>query len=256
VVAHYGDGSIAMFPVMANGALGPCSNYLKNAGCSIDQGRQRSAHAHGCFFSPDDSLLVEPDLGADRIYMYRTGVPKFALIPESVPFAATALGSGPRHFVFHPNLPVGYAVNELANTITRYHCANEEVRLVPQETISTLDPQLSGASIAAEIAVDRAGRFLYCSNRGADDIAVFAIDHEGKLTLIQRIDCGGRTPRHFALDPTQKFVVLCNQDSDNVVVFARGSTTGKLQYTGIQIQVVSPTCVDFASYQVLESSHP
>lgn len=251
-VAHYGDGSIAMFPVLANGALGPCSNYLKNTGSSIDRERQRSAHAHGCFFSPDDSLLVEPDLGADRLYMYRTGGPEFALIPEPMPFVASTPGSGPRHFVFHPDLSVGYTVNELASTITRYCCSSGQARLVPLETISTLDPQYSGANIAAEIAVDRAGSFIYCSNRGADDIAVFGVDHEGRLTLIQRVDCEGRTPRHFALDPSQSFVVLCNQDSNNVVVFARNSATGKLQSTGIQIQIDSPTCVDFAFHQVME----
>jgi len=56
----------------------------------------------------------------------------------------------------------------------------------------------------------------------------------------------GKTPRHFALDPTGKWLLAENQDSDKIVVFRVDSSTGKLAETGKSIEVGSPVCAVFA----------
>jgi 6-phosphogluconolactonase len=46
--------------------------------------------------------------------------------------------------------------------------------------------------------------------------------------LIQRISCGGKTPRHFTLDPTTQWLLCGNQDSATITIFRRDAVTGKL----------------------------
>jgi 6-phosphogluconolactonase len=85
------------------------------------------------------------------------------------------------------------------------------------------------------------GRFLYVSNRGADTMGVFAINQtHGTLRQIQQISCGGKTPRYFALDPSDRWLLVANQDSANIVVFARNPATGLLKPTSNQYQIDFP----------------
>jgi 6-phosphogluconolactonase len=88
---------------------------------------------------------------------------------------------------------------------------------------------------------------VYASNRGHNSIAVFAFDaRSGKLTYLEHQATQGTTPRHFALDPTGRWLLAENQDSDNVVIFRVDAKTGRLSATGQTISVGAPTCAIFA----------
>ena len=51
----------------------------------------------------------------------------------------------------------------------------------------------NGTNTAATVQVHPNGRFLYASNRGADDIAVYSIDPQaGTLTLVESIPSQGK----------------------------------------------------------------
>ena len=68
--------------------------------------------------------------------------------------------------------------------------------------------------------MDAKGRFLYASNRGDDSIVVFGIDAgNGTLTPVERVPSGGRTPRHFVIDPTGAWLFAANQGSNNITAF-------------------------------------
>ena len=99
----------------------------------------------------------------------------------------------------------------------------------------------------AQLQIDRAARFLYTSNRGADNIAVFAIDSaKGTLTLVEHVSTQGKTPRDFSLDPTGGYLFAANQNSDNVVLFRVDPKTGRLTPAGQVVEhVPEPTCVVF-----------
>lgn len=245
LVANYGDGSVATFRIERDGKLGEMTGVHRQTGRSINSHRQTGPHAHGVFVSPSNQYVVVPDLGADQLYLYlldaANATVQFAE-PASVPVAA---GTGPRHFAFHPRGRFGYLIGELNSTIVSFRCDAKCVSLAEVSAVSAIAPGFHGENGAAEIAVDRAGRFLYCSNRGADDIAVFAIGPGGELSSKQRIGCGGRTPRHFALDPTQCFMLVANQDSDEVAVFSRDWATGLLADTGRRMECTQPACLAF-----------
>jgi 6-phosphogluconolactonase len=88
---------------------------------------------------------------------------------------------------------------------------------------------------------------VYASNRGHDSIAVFGFDaRNGKLAYVEHQATQGKTPRHFAIDPTGQWLVAENQDSDSVVAFRIDAKTGRLSATGQTISVGAPTCTVFA----------
>ena len=88
------------------------------------------------------------------------------------------------------------------------------------------------------------GKFVFGSNRGDDSIVVFACDRRsGRLTFIERVPTGGKTPRQFEIDPTGRYVLAANQDSNTVVVFRVDIVSGRLQPTGSQVQTDNPMCV-------------
>jgi 6-phosphogluconolactonase len=76
---------------------------------------------------------------------------------------------------------------------------------------------------------------------------MYAVDAaSGKLTFLGVEPMRGKTPRHFALDPTGRFLLAGGQDSNTVTVFAIDPATGRLTFTGTSIDVPAPTCIVFA----------
>jgi 6-phosphogluconolactonase len=247
MVANYGGGSVATFRLESDGTLGEAACVHRQAGSSIDIHRQNSSHAHGVFVAPANQYVVVPDLGADLIYVYSLDANSAKLQPFCPATIPVEAGTGPRHFAFHPCGGFGYVIGELNSSIVGFRCSLDGASIRSFMNAPTTAREFYGENIASEIAIDRGGRFLYCSNRGADDIGVFAIGLDGELSPRQRIGSGGRTPRHFALDPTERFILVANQDSDNVAVFSRNRATGLLNDTGRRMQVSQPACLAFAA---------
>ena len=108
----------------------------------------------------------------------------------------------------------------------------------------------TGAKSGAEIAVHPDGNFLYSSNRGPDNIAIFRIDpKKGTLTAVERVPTQGKTPRSFAIDPTGKYLFAANQASDDIVPFLIDQQTGRLAATRQVVKVNSPSCLVFLPVQ-------
>ena len=77
-------------------------------------------------------------------------------------------------------------------------------------------------------------------------MVVFAVDAKtGNLSYVEHQLTGGKTPRHFAIDPSGKWLFAENQGSDSVVVFAADSETGRLAANGQVLEVGSPVCAVF-----------
>ena len=53
----------------------------------------------------------------------------------------------------------------------------------------------------------------------------------------------GKTPRNFNFDPSGKYLLVANQNSDEIVIFKRDEKTGLLTDSGNRIQVSKPVCV-------------
>jgi len=242
--ANYGSGSVAAYAVRDDGSLGESSGFDQHQGSSVNAARQKGPHAHGTFISPDNRFVLVPDLGLDKVVVYR--VDEGTLPPADPPFFKVAPGAGPRHLAFHPNGKFAYVVTEMGINVVacRYDAqkgALEEIQIADAAPVPR-DPGMSGA----EIEVHPNGRFLYASVRGDNSIAIFRVDPAtGKLTSAGRASTEGKTPRAFALDPSGKFLLAANQDSDSVVVFRVDQKTGALTGTGEKLDIFSPVSVVF-----------
>jgi 6-phosphogluconolactonase len=242
LVANYGGGNVAVLPVGPDGRLKPASSVRAHEGSGPHQGRQEKPHAHGIYLDAAERFAFSPDLGADRIFVYRFDAAKGTLEPHgAVPLAP---GSGPRHLAFHPAGKNLYAINELLSTITAFSYDPEKGALDTLQTIGTLPAGFSGTSWTAEVAVSPDGRFVYGSNRGHDSLAVFRVDEEtGRLAAAGHVPVGGTTPRHFAIDATGRFVLAGHQGSGGIAVLRLDSKTGMPGPAGSPVKVDKPVCL-------------
>ena len=82
------------------------------------------------------------------------------------------------------------------------------------------------------------------SERTTSQIIVFKIDKKsGELVLVQRIDGGGKTPRDFNLSPSEKWLLVAGQSSNDVTVFKVDKDLGTLTQSHIIKELNTPTCV-------------
>jgi 6-phosphogluconolactonase len=252
LVANYGGGSVAVFPIRDDGSLGPASAFVQHSGSSVDKDRQESPHAHWIGTSPDNRFALAADLGLDEILVYRFNASKGTLTPNNPPYAKLNPGSGPRHVAFPPKGRFAYVLAEMENSVTAFAYEASNSSLSPLQTVSALTSlrkDYKGPKEAAEIAVHPSGKFLYASNRaGIDTISTFSIDPaKGTLKLKNEYPTMGQTPRNFAIDPTGKFLLAANQESNNIVTFRIDSTTGALTPTGDIVEVPAPVCIAFVA---------
>ena len=99
VVANYGGGSFATFPLDGNGSIGPRRAFILFSGTGPNAQRQEAPHAHSAVFSPDNRFVLIDDLGTDRTMVYAV-IAKASVEPARVPFGGADPGAGPRHLVF------------------------------------------------------------------------------------------------------------------------------------------------------------
>jgi 6-phosphogluconolactonase len=247
LVASYSGGLVGLSPLQEDGRIGPHVDVHQHSGSSI-RPQQDRPHPHSAYADPANRFVLVPDLGMDRIVIYRLDLQQFKLIPHGE--VALAPGAGPRHFAFHPMLACGYVINELNSTITVFHYDAELGQLSEIQTVPTLPDYYTGDNACADIHISSDGRFLYGSNRGHDSIAVYEIEaSSGKLSLVEHAATIGKHPRNFGLSPDNRFLLVANRDTDDVITFARDAETGKLQPTGDVLKVSKPVCVQFLTRQ-------
>lgn len=243
LVANYSSGSLAVFPVAADGRLGTASQVVQHTGHGTNPGRQEDPHAHSIVAAPDNRFVLSCDLGIDKVLVYQFDAGSGGLSLKSE--AILPPGSGPRHLDFHPTGRTVYVINELTSTMSVFGYAAEDGTLIPLQTLSTLPEGYTGAKSGAEVFVHPAGKFVYGSNRGHDSIAIFAVDEAtGRLTLAGNESTRGRNPRNFVIDPSGAFLLAANQDGNTVVVFRVDAQTGGLTYLQ-SVSVPKPVCLKF-----------
>jgi len=246
LVANYAGGSVALLPILANGALAPAAYVVQHTGKGPTPERQEAPHAHCILPDPSNRFALAADLGADRVFVYRLDLGGKSLRHVEGGDAGMGPGAGPRHIAFHPTLPLVFVANELDSTVATLHFDAERGLLSPLDTLSTVPPGWTGTNYPADIHVAASGRTVYVSNRGHNSIAVFSVAAStGALVLDQVVATDGEWPRNFSLDPTGRWLLVANQRSDSVVVFGRDPENGRLTPTRQRIAIPRPVCLRF-----------
>jgi 6-phosphogluconolactonase len=245
IVANYASGTVAVMPVAADGSLKNQTQLVELKGTpGPHRVRQVSSHPHEIVFDPSGRFVVVPDLGLDRIFVFR-----FDSSSGMLTEASTLNGrptSGPRHAAFHPTRPILWILNELDSTMLTCQWDGERGALNPIQVISTLLTNFTGNSTAAEIAVAPSGNFLYASNRGGDDIAVYAVDQNtGALSPVEWVPTQGKGPRFIGVTPSGRLLYAANELGDNIVTYRVDTANGKLTPTGQVVANATPVTIAF-----------
>ncbi len=247
-VANYSSGNLSVYSLKRDGGIGDSLQTIQHTGGSIDASRQKSPHVHAVILSPNEKYLIADDLGTDKVYEYDYRPQnKQPLTPAAQATIAVKPGAGPRHLVFSRDAKHAYLVQEITAVVTVFNYAGG--KLNPVQTISMENADFKGINGAADVHLSPDGKFLYASNRGeANDIVVFKVDgNTGKLTFVERQPTFGKAPRNFAIDPSGNFLLVANQNSDDIYTFKINKTTGKLTRTGTKLEISHPVCLKFAA---------
>ncbi|QDV46637.1 6-phosphogluconolactonase [Stieleria neptunia] len=246
--AQYGAGSTACFSLDDSGSLVKRTDLQKHpVGSGVIPNRQDTAHAHWTGTSPDDRFAFVPDLGLDKVVIYKLDTSNASLQPHG--YGICPPGSGPRHMKFHPNEKTIYVLNELALSVTVFDYDAQAGTMTPIQTIETLSEAVKAKEVfnsSSEIRVHPNGKFVYAANRGNDTITVYSVDAStGKLSLVEVEPIRGAWPRNFNLDPSGKWLLAAGQASNTVAIFKINQDTGELQFTRDAVYVPSSICVLF-----------
>jgi 6-phosphogluconolactonase (cycloisomerase 2 family) len=268
LLTNYWDSLLGVFPIATNGHVQPMvSKFAPLEGVAARTRadhlahRQSEPHHHCLEFDPAHGRIAYvPDLGKDCVHQFvygpkeEGGVPVLQLAGSMKTSMNETVRAGPRYICFHPTLPVAYIINELSSTVAVFEFdADAAAKLQPGDQTPTLKLVQESSTIPSDfterntcgrVAVDKTGKFVISSNRGHDSVSVHSIDQtNGTLTLVGIYSTQGKTPRHFNFDPSNQFVLVANQDTNNVVVFRMNQETGVLVPTGHQVSVNSPNYV-------------
>jgi len=239
LAANYGTGSVAVLPLHADGGIGTLTDLVTHTG-----GTGGAPHAHQIVTDPSGNWVLAVDLGTDSVYVYQLDLTtgKLGLHDQIV----VAKGSGPRHLAFHPNATHGYLVTEDSSEVIVFGWDATRGKLTPGQIVGTLGPNPTTPNYPAEIAVSGDGAFVYVTNRGDNSLATFAVGGGGaSLTLLGTTSVGGDWPRHFALDPTERWFVVANQNSGTVTWLPRDPNTGLPSPVAGQVAVAAVAVVLF-----------
>ena len=246
-VSNYSNGTLSVLPVNADGGLGKATTIIQHTGSGKHPQRQKGPHTHGAIISDDNRQLFVTDLGIDKLMIYSFDASTGKLTPGEQPFVQSEPGSGPRLFTFHPNNKYAYVIEELSGTVVTFNYQKDKLEI--KQRISTMPANDTGFAGSADIHVSPDGKFLYASNRGeSNTIAIFSVNKKnGTLALVGHQSTLGKTPRNFSIDPSGKFLLCENQNSDEIVIFKRDLKTGLLSDTGNRIAIGKPVCIKWTS---------
>ncbi|MBS4206930.1 lactonase family protein [Bacillus sp. FJAT-50079] len=240
LAGNYHLGTVSLYAVNQEGVQ-PASSSVQHEGNGPHE-RQEKPHVHFTGHTPDGNYVVVADLGTDELVTYK-------VVDKGLEHASklkVQAGSGPRHITFHPNGKIAYLLTELSSEVVvlDYDASNgsftekQYIRAIPEDFTATND--------ASAIHISADGRFVYTGNRGHNSITVFQVDSDsGELSFVEHTPSGGEWPRDFVLDPTGAFLIASNQNTGNLVLFARDQETGKLTKLDSEVQIPEVVCVKF-----------
>ncbi|MFZ4597969.1 MAG: lactonase family protein [Terrimicrobiaceae bacterium] len=246
-VSNYGSGSVACFPVSADGQLGPATAEIAFKGSGPNPSRQKAPHAHAMATSADGRFAYACDLGTDSVWSFAFDRTTGKMTPTEPPRGSVAPGGGPRHLVIPPEKPFLYANDEMGIAVSVFSRDPADGTLNLLQTIPTLPEGTprEGVSTAA-IALHPSGRWLYVSNRGDDSITVFEIGGDGRLRWVETVASTVRVPRGFSLDPSGDWLVIAGQKDGALVSMRVNGENGKLTPVGRLETNTIPVCITFA----------
>ncbi|KAI0030865.1 Lactonase, 7-bladed beta-propeller-domain-containing protein [Vararia minispora EC-137] len=236
IVGNYSSGNVAILPTAAAPpSIAPepsAVHVLPFAVPGPNAARQEASHPHQVVHDAARDVLLVPDLGADRTWI-------FSHEPDTKAWARTGVleyapGAGPRHLLVHGDFV--YTLCELDSTVTTHRYGGSALPISRASTMFD-PPNPLGDMLAAEIAFyppppppssSRSvelytPRFLYVSNRNhpgpsGDLLAIFSLEDATAPALSVEIPTGLKHVRGLAVAPDGRWVIVGGAQGGGVKV--------------------------------------
>ncbi|GAA1403088.1 lactonase family protein [Oerskovia paurometabola] len=265
-VANYGDGTFAVLPLDASGAL-TTPLRLGHRGTGPDTERQEGPHAHFVAEVAGEAVVV--DLGTDELRAYPRSVAELRSLAEGPDGAGPARvaatfpgGAGPRHLAVldgeHGAPAALFVATELDARVYVLVPAGDGAFEVASSVEATAAPLPEGGrNYPSHVALSADGTRLFVAIRGAGVLSTFAVtravsgpdDAAPVLEHLADTPLGGAWPRHFAVlapagegTPDADLVVVANQNSSNLTVLRIDRADGAGTLVD-ELAIPVPACV-------------
>lgn len=239
--ANYHGSCVDVFQINDDGTLKQTDHVVHDEKTG-PRPEQDIPHVHYADLTPDGRLIT-CDLGEDMLTVY--DVSDDGKLAEVSHFHSHP-GFGTRHLVFHPNGKYVYVVGELSSEVEVFQYDASNGKLYYMENRKTIPATWNTHNGAAAIRISQDGKFLYVTNRGENTIVVFKILSDFTLEKIQAISSEGEFPRDFNFSQDQHYVILANQNTNDLTLYSRNPDTGKLKM--LQKGVKSPEAINVEPY--------
>lgn len=258
MTADYSGGSVSVFGVHDDGAVGDRIQCLEFEGSGPVAGRQAASHIHQLKFldAPDgDRYLLATDLGADRIRVMKvrktaqdgmTVMAPLEYLPELD--IECGPGSGPRHIAVDTLKNRIYCITELSGELLVFGYSFDADGTLSVSLPDRILADRTGASGSADIHIHPTGKFIYTSHRLENDgICVFTVDGDGTVSRTGYCNTG-KHPRNFVITPDGKYILVACRDDRTVEIYGIDSGTGDLSKAGKLLTLESdmPSCIVIA----------
>jgi len=261
-VANYLGGSGASIPIMPDGMLGSAASVTETPPGHAQfpiAGFQDQSYAHCIRLQPyTQRHVLIADAGLNIIRHYHFNSSTGTLTPNG--FTNTSIWR-PRHFTFHPDVPMVYVVHELSSMlsvwsfdITTGRLEGRAELVLPATAPSFIntpafifDASQQSSSLPAEILFSKSTSTVLVSNRGADSIALYSADPETALLSTTAFPAsGGNSPRHLLITgSTNETLWVSNEVSKSIAVYS--IQAGELRLLANESGVPGPQCTAYIS---------
>ena len=198
----YGNGRLNVYRLGEDGVPG-------KAVATVDEGKKE---AHCVLVSPDNKYLYIPYVkGNLALLQYRFDASSGAVTPLDPLNANPPPGTGPRHLVYHPTLPMVYFTNEQGLGLSTYErLSNGQLAL--RQNIEILPEGMSQEGLSAsDLEITPDGRFVFAGLRGHsqdfDRIARYRVREDGQAELLG-LTPTDKIPWGLALSPDGEYLLV------------------------------------------------
>jgi 6-phosphogluconolactonase len=231
--AYYQGSHVAVHPLARDGALGapPCDTLATAMGAHAIQTDPSNRFVFVPHIARFNDNVLEPlreSTGPNAIWQLRFDAQTGRLSPNTPLRIEPATRLGPRHYCFHPTLPVVYFSNEQGSSVSAYRLDPVTGTLSAVQTLTTLPEGFTARNTCSQIHLTASGQFLYVGNRGHNSLAGFAVDAAtGQLTALGQVATEA-VPSAFGLDPAGQYVVAAGAATGRLAVYRIQGETGAL----------------------------
>ena len=231
--AYYQGAHVAVHPLGEDGAVGapPCDTLATAMGAhaiQTDPSNQFAFVPHIARFNDNVLEPLRESAGPNAIWQVRFDARTGQLSPNTPLRVEPATRLGPRHYCFHPTLPVVYFSNEQGCSVTAYRLDPATGTLTACQTLTTLPEGFTARNTCSQIHLTASGQFLYVGNRGHNSLAGFTVDAAtGQLTALGQVATEA-VPSAFGLDPAGQFVAAAGTATGRLAMYRIHDETGAL----------------------------